>query len=234
MAPDGGEKGKQLFGVRTRLRQPDRPPVRPRPVSRRGTVITSLAERRSRRERAEGARQRRPKWERNNCCREREREGHQRQRSGSSYSSTALLSHSNYYIHYTRHTRTPTTTHIHTHTYPRTDTHIRIIHTHTHIHTHLTRTRRGDESTNYNQHTINMAAMRLAGWTTGQWPQPPHVIPSRRRPCPVDTTAARPWSVVAATQPLLLLLSPPSPPPSLSQSLPSPPPEQLRTTLWVY
>jgi len=43
---DGGrEKGKQLFGVRARSRQPDRPPVGPRPVRRRGTVITSLAER---------------------------------------------------------------------------------------------------------------------------------------------------------------------------------------------
>lgn len=46
---DGGrEKGKQLFGVRARSRQPDRPPVGPRPVRRRGTVITSLAERRLR------------------------------------------------------------------------------------------------------------------------------------------------------------------------------------------
>lgn len=84
-------------------------------------------------------------------------------------------------ILYTPHARTNYDTHTHTRTYVPTSTQ-------THAHT---RTRREDESTNYNQHTVNMAAMRLAGWTTGQWPPspPPHVSPSRRRrrlPCPVD------------------------------------------------
>lgn len=119
MAADGGEKGKQLFGLRARSRQPDRPPVGPRPVRRRGTVITSLAERRLR-----GS-------ERNRRRRVWEREGRQRHWSGSSHSSVALLSHYTITILYTPHART---NYKHTHTHTRARTYVPTS-TYTHIHT---------------------------------------------------------------------------------------------------